>query len=84
MLPSECLPEHNCTCYLPEHIKGIANGLRERETCQVELSMARKFIDESKDRHSPAIMWWQEPGVVGGGVVLGFALGIALTLAVKR
>lgn len=83
--PTDCLPEQSCECYLPQDIKKIASGLREREACRHELQLAKKFIKESENRHTPALSWWQEPGVVGGGMVVSFSVGALLMYsAVKK
>ena len=78
-----CPPSSN-ECYTPQQVKKIAQGLREREACQVELALARQFIIDSKQRHAPTSEWWQEPSLFGGSVVLSFITGAVLMHTIQK
>jgi hypothetical protein len=44
------------------------------------LNLREKFIQESFIKFQPQTeqAWWQEPGIIVGGVVISFSLGIVI------
>jgi hypothetical protein len=61
----------------------IANGIKETQKCRGELKLYRERIQEFENAGTPASEFWQQPGFVFGGIVVGVSVGVIAGLLVR-
>ena len=84
LLPSQCDPDQACRCLSKDSIHTLAVKLRDYDGCLLELRSSKNLINQLSLDNKPALAWWQEPAVVGGGVVVGFLLGAIASYSLRN
>lgn len=67
-------------CYTEQEIEQLAGGLDDLAKCRVALHETNKLVAEklTMSQAEAGAAWWQEPGMVIGGVALSFSVGTLL------
>ena len=67
-------------CYTKDEIDELADSIQRYEACKIDNEMRRQFIEQKMDDFAAASspLWWQNPTVVVGGVVVGFSMGVLI------
>jgi hypothetical protein len=65
-------------------LEQVAIALKELEVCKKEVVLRERLIEEAKLTAQPTAAWWQEPAVIGGGIVMSFGIGSILAFYLAR
>lgn len=82
---SRCKENEKCVCYGQNYLTAIEEFYKKATECQSDIKHARITIDElkkfGKDKEP---QWYQEPGVIAGGILISFSFGALLTYLVVK
>jgi hypothetical protein len=76
-----------CFCYSQSEVDKLAGSVVDLKKCQAEVFEKTRLINERLiDFKGPQEnrLWWQEPGIVGLGMVGSFVFGTVLAYSVSR